>query len=51
MAQLKAELREIKASEDAASRKLLTPEQDEKFDAYIAKRNAMVGSSRDVRNQ
>ena len=49
--QLKAELREIKASEDAAIRKLLTPEQSEKFDAYIEKRNAMVGSSRDVRNQ
>ena len=51
VAKLKAELREIKASEDAAIRKVLTPEQNEKFDAYIEKRNAMVGSSRDVRNQ
>lgn len=50
-AKLKEELKEIKASEDAAIRKLLTSEQSEKFDAYIEKRNAMVGSSRDVRNQ
>jgi Spy/CpxP family protein refolding chaperone len=46
VAQLKVELREIKASEDAAIQKLLTPEQSEKFAAYIEKRNAMVGSSR-----
>ena len=51
VAALKAELRQIKASEDDAIRKVLNPEQNEKFEAYIAKRNAMVGSSRDVRNQ
>lgn len=51
VAKLDAELREIKANEDAAIRELLTPEQDEKFDAYIEKRNAMVGSSRDIRNR
>ena len=48
-AKLKGELRAIKASEDEAIRKVLNPEQDAKFDAYIAKRNAMVGSSRDIR--
>jgi Spy/CpxP family protein refolding chaperone len=48
---MKAELRQIKASEDAEIRKLLTPEQNEKFDAYIERREAMAGSSRDVRNQ
>jgi Spy/CpxP family protein refolding chaperone len=51
VAGLKEELRQIKASEDAAIRKLLTPEQNKKFDAYIETRNEMVGSSRDVRNQ
>ena len=50
-AKLKAELREIKDSEDAAIREVLTPEQNEKFDDYVEARNAMVGSSRDVRNQ
>lgn len=49
--ELKEDLRKIKASEDAAIRKVLTPEQNEKFDAYIEKRTNMVGSSRDVRNQ
>jgi Spy/CpxP family protein refolding chaperone len=49
--ELKQDLREIKAREDEAIRKLLTPEQEEKFDAYIEKRNNMAGSSRDVRNQ
>jgi Spy/CpxP family protein refolding chaperone len=49
--EMKAELRKIKASEDAAIRELLTPEQNTKFDAYIEQREAMVGSSRDVRNQ
>ena len=48
-AKLKEELKQIKAEEDAAIREQLTPEQNEKFDAYIAKRNAMVGSSRDIR--
>ena len=47
---MKAELRKIKASEDAAIRELLTPEQNGKFDSYIETREAMVGSSRDVRN-
>lgn len=51
VADLKEELREIKASEDAEIREVLTPEQNEKFDAYIEKRDNMVGSSRDVRNQ
>lgn len=51
VAKLKADLRAIKDAEDADIRKVLTAEQDQRFDAYIEKRNAMVGSSRDVRNQ
>ncbi|MCB9384947.1 MAG: Spy/CpxP family protein refolding chaperone [Bryobacterales bacterium] len=47
---LKAQMRQIKDNEDADIRKVLTPEQNEKFDAYIERREAMVGSSRDVRN-
>ncbi len=50
-AELKAEMRQIKDNEDAAIRKVLTPEQNQKFDAFIEKRSAMAGSSRDVRNQ
>lgn len=51
VSELNAELREIKANEDAAIRKLLTAEQSKRFDAYLKTRNDMVGSSRDVRNQ
>ncbi|MBI4905537.1 MAG: Spy/CpxP family protein refolding chaperone [Acidobacteria bacterium] len=51
VSELKAELRQITASEDGAIRKLLTPEQSKKFDDHIKTRNNMVGSSRDVRNQ
>ena len=47
---LKAKLRQIKANEDAEIRKVLNPEQNKKFDAYIELRENMVGSSRDVRN-
>jgi len=50
VAKLKADLRAIKDAEDADIRKVLTAEQGQKFDAYIEERNAMVGSSRDVRN-
>ena len=48
--EMKAELRKVKESEDAAIRDVLTPEQNTEFDAYIEQREAMVGSSRDVRN-
>lgn len=50
VAQLKAELSAMKDAEDADIREVLSKEQNAKFDAYIAKREAMVGSSRDVRN-
>lgn len=50
VADLKAELRQIMANEEAEIRKLLTPEQNRKYDAYIETRNKMAGSSRDVRN-
>ncbi len=49
VAKLEGELKQIKAREDAAIREVLTPEQGEKFDAYVEKRNNMVGSSRDIR--
>ncbi|MCU0227606.1 MAG: Spy/CpxP family protein refolding chaperone [Bryobacterales bacterium] len=42
------ELRQIRSSEDDAIRRLLTPEQMPKFDAYIKQRKQMVGSSRDA---
>lgn len=37
----------IQAKEDAEIRKVLTPEQNRKFDAYLKLRREMVGSSRD----
>ncbi|MDX2269552.1 MAG: Spy/CpxP family protein refolding chaperone [Bryobacter sp.] len=45
--QLHQEMRGIQAQEDEAIRKLLTPEQDQKFAAYLKLRREMVGSSRD----
>ncbi len=42
------DLRQIRASEDDAIRKLLNPEQKQKFEAYIKQRKEMVGSSRDA---
>jgi Spy/CpxP family protein refolding chaperone len=41
------ELRQIRAAEDEAIRKLLTPEQEKKFEAHRKLRKEMVGSSRD----
>lgn len=49
VAKLRQELIQIKAEEDTAIRKVLTPEQNKLFDAHIEKRNAMAGSSRDIR--
>ncbi len=43
------DLRGIRAAEDAAIEKLLTPEQRRKFEAYRKLRKEMVGSSRDDR--
>ena len=41
------EMMAIQAKEDAEIRKVLTPEQNRKFDAYLKLRREMVGSSRD----
>lgn len=49
VAKLREELVQIKASEDEAIRKVLNAEQNKKFDEYIAKRDGMAGSSRDIR--
>jgi len=46
---LQDELEKIKASEDAEIRKLLNADQVKAFEAYIEKRNAMTGSSRDAK--
>jgi Spy/CpxP family protein refolding chaperone len=46
-AALHEQLRQIRLEESAEIRKVLNPEQNRKFDAYIEQRKAMVGSSRD----
>ena len=46
---LHAEMMDLKHAEDAEIRKLLTPDQNKKFDAYLKLRREMVGSSRDDR--
>ena len=46
--ELEASMRRIILGQDDEIRKVLTPEQLEKFEAHIEKRDAMVGSSRDV---
>ncbi len=46
-AKLHEELRLIRVSEDEQIRRLLTPEQNRKFDEYVKLRKEMVGSSRD----
>jgi predicted phage gp36 major capsid-like protein len=48
-ANLQDQLKKIKASEDAEIRKLLNADQVKAFEAYIEKRNAMTGSSRDAK--
>ena len=48
-ADLQDRLKKIKASEDAEIRKLLNADQVKAFEAYIEKRNAMTGSSRDAK--
>ena len=45
---LQEELRAIRTAENEEIRKLLTPEQNKKFDEVIEQRRAMVGSSRDA---
>lgn len=44
---LHGEMMAIQAKEDAEIRRLLTPEQNKKFDAYLELRRNMAGSSRD----
>ena len=44
---LHEEMMAIQHAEDAEIRRLLTPEQSRKFDAYLEPRREMVGSSRD----
>ncbi len=46
---LAAEFKAIQMEEDAEIRKVLTPEQSKKFDAYLKLRQEMKGSSRDAR--
>lgn len=48
VADLQAEMRAIRTAENDEIRKLLTPEQNLKFDQVIEQRRAMVGSSRDT---
>ena len=48
VAGLQEELRAIRSAENEEIRKLLTPEQNKKFDQVIEQRRAMVGSSRDA---
>jgi len=48
-ADLQDRLKKIKATEDAEIRKLLNADQAKAFEAYIEKRNAMTGSSRDAK--
>lgn len=49
VAALQDELRKIRASENDAIRRLLTPAQQQKFEAVLLQRRAMHGSSRDDR--
>ncbi|MCH9699276.1 MAG: Spy/CpxP family protein refolding chaperone [Gammaproteobacteria bacterium] len=44
---LKSEFQQIRNSENNEIRRLLTPEQNQKFDQVLQQRRAMVGSSRD----
>ena len=44
---LHGEWRAIQAQEDAEIRRVLTPEQNKKFDEYLKLRREMVGSARD----
>ena len=44
---LTEELKQIQMHEDAEIRRLLTPEQNRKFDDYLKLRKEMVGSSRE----
>ncbi len=48
-AQLREEMIDIRRTTDEAIRRLLNADQNQKFDAYIEQRQAMVGSSRDSR--
>ncbi|MEM7413495.1 MAG: Spy/CpxP family protein refolding chaperone [Myxococcota bacterium] len=49
VAGLEGQMREQIRAEDDEIRKVLSPEQLEKFEAYLQVRDDMVGSSRDVR--
>jgi len=49
VAALQDELRKIRSSENDAIRRLLTPAQQQKFEAVLMQRRAMHGSSRDDR--
>jgi Spy/CpxP family protein refolding chaperone len=49
VAGLQNELRQIRASENDAIRKVLTPEQQKKFEAVLVQRRAQHGPSRDER--
>lgn len=44
---LQGEMMALLHEEDDEIRKLLTPEQSRKFDAYLKQRREMVGASRD----
>jgi Spy/CpxP family protein refolding chaperone len=46
---LAAEFKAIQMAEDAEIRKVLTPEQNKKFDDYLKLRQEMKGASRDAR--
>ena len=49
VARLEGEMRGQILGEDDEIRKVLTPDQLAKFESYLEERNAMAGSSRDVR--
>lgn len=42
------QLRDVRAEENELIRRVLTPAQRQRFEAILAQRNAMVGSSRDA---
>ena len=46
---LQEEMRQIHAQEEQQIRALLTPEQTAKYEQWLKERDAMVGSSRDVK--
>lgn len=47
---LQAEMKRIHDEEESKIRSILTPEQSNQYDQWLAERNSMTGSSRDVKD-